>query len=61
MARAISSNRKVIIRKEFWSIRKEETTMEREHLWVRTIDFPFPYEFHKSYSTMETKITASDI
>lgn len=36
--------------------------MEREHMWVYTIDYPFPHEFHKLYLIMETKmITPSDI
>lgn len=34
--------------------------MEREHVWIYTIGYPFTPRFHKSYFTMETKITPSD-
>lgn len=34
---------------------KEERTMERD-LWIRTINYSFPYEFYKSYLMIKTKI-----
>lgn len=30
--------------------------MEREDVWVHTIDYPFLHEFYKSYLMSETKM-----
>ena len=51
------SNNKI---KHFGTPGRKKITMEREHLWLYTIGYPFTPRFHESYFTMETKITPSD-
>lgn len=40
MARGGSSNRKEMIKKKTWSIRKEERRIERAEIWGYIINYP---------------------
>ena len=44
------------LKKESWSIRKEERTTERAEIWVYIIDYPFLHELYKSHLITKTEI-----